>query len=381
MKFTFGKFAFIIVSAVILSTGLVSCNGENNGEETSDIDETKKAIITQFVNDVVVATYKNLADDAIVLSDACAALEASPTAANITIACDAWITARKYWEQSEAFLYGAASDYYIDPHIDSWPLDQAQLELFLQNEDIVASFDAGTLGYGLLGFHALEYVLFRDGTARNINEISPKELIYATLVANDLMSQCVRLEAAWAGLENVTSKKQQILAGAELEPSLDYGDLIENAGMSGNTKYKTQKSAFAEILQGTADIADEVGNTKITDPLTSQNVLDVESWYSWNSIADFADNIRSIQYAYYGGREKTTATEHSLCTYISSLDTDINTNIESAIATAIEKIEAMPAPFRNHLDDADGSAAAAVTACNNLLNALDAAIELIEEQQ
>lgn len=315
------------------------------------------------------------------LSEACAVLKDTPSSENVSFACDEWIAARKFWEQSEAFLYGAASDYYIDPHIDSWPLDQAQLELFLQNEDIVASFDAGTLGYGLLGFHALEYVLFRDGGARNVDDISDNELIYATLVAEDMMNQCIRLEAAWAGLDNVSTEKQQILADAELEPSLDYGELLESAGLAGNTKYKTQKSAFAEILQGAADIADEVGNTKITDPLTSQNVLDVESWYSWNSIADFVDNIRSIQYTYYGGCEQTAATEYSLCAYITSLDVNVNANIESAIANAIEKIESMAAPFRNHLDDADGSAAAAVSACNNLLNAIDAAIELIEEQK
>ena len=31
------------------------------------------------------------------------------------------------WEQSEAFLYGAATAYGIDPHIDSWPLDKDKL--------------------------------------------------------------------------------------------------------------------------------------------------------------------------------------------------------------------------------------------------------------
>ena len=43
--------------------------------------------------------------------------------AEIDAICAKFLQARQSWEESEAFLYGAATDFGIDPHIDTWPLD------------------------------------------------------------------------------------------------------------------------------------------------------------------------------------------------------------------------------------------------------------------
>jgi hypothetical protein len=151
---------------------------------------------------------------------------------------------------------------------------------------------------------------------------------------------------------------------------------MTTAGKTGNVLYKSQIAAYVQILQGASDIADEVGNTKITDPVSSGNVLDVESWYSWNSITDFADNIRSIQHSYLGGTSDS-ANKSSVSTYIESLDATLNNDIKTAITDAITKIEAIPAPFRNHLTEEDSSDAKA--ACNSLMKKLEKAIELIQK--
>lgn len=372
------KLPLFIMAIGLMFVGTVSCTDET--EETNSTSSAKfKSIIEQYVNWTVIDTYRQLADNAIVLQQACEQLKANPTQANVQVACDKWIIARKYWEQSEAFLYGAAGDYNIDPHIDSWPLDQNQLDNLLSNSSAMENFSAdyaGTyLGYGLLGFHALEYVLFRDGAARNINQISANELKYAQGVSEDLCRQCIRLEASWAGINNITSDKRSILEACELEPSMNYGDVLISAGESGNVLYKTQKAAISQILMGCSDIADEVGNTKIADPVASGNVLDVESWYSWNSIEDFADNIRSIENAYMGGAKDHRNLSYSVSNHIATLDSQLDTRIQNAITKAINEIEAMPAPFRNHLTEQETNAAK--TACQNLMSLLNQAIELV----
>lgn len=388
------KFPLMMMTVVSLGAAVSSCDDDEN--EITGADTQKVLVIKQYVDHVVTATYKSLADESISLYAACVALQGNPTQANLEAACIEWKDARKYWEQSEAFLYGAAGDYNIDPHIDSWPLDKAQLDLALRNSTLInnmkengCNFDGfSTLGYGLLGFHAVEYMIFRDGGARKLEggtdkdgvaygALSDTELIYCVAVAEDLRNQCIRLEASWAGMDNISSAKQTILTDAELEPTLDYGDLMETAGEAGNTKYKSQLAAYTEILQGASDIADEVGNTKITDPVNSGNVLDVESWYSWNSIEDFADNIRSIQYAYNGSVGATSAVANSISAYIKSLNATLDSELQAAIKTAIDEIEAMPAPFRNHLTENETKAAKA--ACNALLDKLDEAIELINQ--
>ena len=383
MKQLLTKGVFILCLSLIFA----ACGNDEPKTEPSGIDATKTAILKQYVNGVVVPTYKSLADEALKLSATCSSLKQNPTQELVNQACADWIAARKYWEQSEAFLYGAAADYYIDPHIDSWPLKKDLLDNTLRNEALMAELDENgaaadgfsSLGYGLMGFHAVEYVIFREGKPRNIADISTAELIYVTAVAQDLANQTVRLEAAWAGINNVSTAKQNILEEFELEPSINYGQLMIDAGLQGNSIYKTQLDAIVQILQGASDIADEVGNTKITDPCTSGNVLDVESWYSWNSIADFADNIRSVRNAYFGS-VNGSVNNNSLAAYAGknypNLDSEVRAKIDNAILKIEDPVQGMPAPFRNHLTFAENQGA--IDACNELMDAIDDLIEVIQ---
>lgn len=374
------KKALMLIVLAGMTLSFAACGNDNDEPDVNPLDSKKTAIITQYVNAVVVPTYKSLADEANNLAALCEQLRQDPTQSKVNECCQTWIKARKYWELSEAFLYGAAADYNIDPHIDSWPLQKSQLDNILANSALITALDeegAGadafaTLGYGLLGFHAVEYVLFRDGAARNVNDISEAELIYNAAVAQDLANQTVRLEASWAGMDNITSAKQKQLEEFELEPSFNYGENMKNAGMTGNTLYKTQLAAMEQILTGASDISDEVGNTKITDPVNSGNVLDVESWYSWNSIADFTDNIRSVRNAYYGSLDGSV-NSNSMAAYVNKINATLDNNVRTAIDNALNEVSGMPAPFRNHLSKSETQKA--VDACNALLDALDAAIE------
>lgn len=374
------KKALMMIALLGITCGFAACSDDKDDPDPNQLDTRKTAIITQYVNGVVIPTYRSLADEAVELATLCEELRQNPSQSKVDECCESWISARKYWELSEAFLFGAAADYNIDPHIDSWPLQKSQLDNILANDALIDALDEdgaaadafATLGYGLLGFHAVEYVLFRDGAPRKVSEITEAELIYNAAVAQDLANQTIRLEASWAGLANISSAKQNRLEEFELEPSFNYGENMITAGMTGNTLYKTQLAAMEQILTGASDISDEVGNTKITDPVNSGNVLDVESWYSWNSIADFTDNIRSVRNAYYGSLDGSVG-NNSMAAYVNKVNSSLDSNVRKAIDNAINEISSMPAPFRNHLTKAETQKA--VDACNTLLDALDAAIE------
>ena len=160
---------FILFAAGV--SALASC--DRTGIDPTDLDAketTFKEIITPYVNNTVIPTYKGMADNAVLLAEACASMQEKHSAgtlatADIKAACDAWLACRDYWEKSEAFLYGPAGDYNIDPHIDSWPLDKVQMETLLKNISAGQTWDAGTLGVGLLGFHATEYMIFELNAA------------------------------------------------------------------------------------------------------------------------------------------------------------------------------------------------------------------------
>ncbi|MGM9802910.1 MAG: imelysin family protein [Muribaculaceae bacterium] len=382
--FNHALIAFGIMAMAALST---SCSDDSNdlNDDTEDAQfKQNEAILSTYVNSVVIPTYHSLADAAILLAQDCEDLSSQE---KVDQACSHWIEARKYWELSEAFLFGAAADYNIDPHIDSWPLDLGQLDAVLKAGDIEQRIEAGTAGYGLLGFHAVEYVIFKEGSTgdkdnrnRDYTTISEAEAAFAAAVAADMRDQCVRLEAAWAGTSSISSSKLQMLSEADLMPTTNYGERIIAAGIAGNTKYKTQASAFEEIIVGASDIANEVANTKISDPMDSHQWSDVESPHSWNSVADFADNIRSVRNAYYGTLDGSIS-NNSLSRYIASRSTAIDNNIKNCISNALSKVEAMPTPFRNYISETSGAnydaIQAAVKACNDLVDALDEAQELI----
>lgn len=365
----FKKFLDIVLAATLMF-GFTACSDsdDNNGpdKELSQKEKAFKAAIVPYVDNTIVPTYKGMADNAILMSDACNAIaeafdNGTLATEHVKAAGNYWNLCRDYWEKSEAFLYGAAADYNIDPHIDSWPLDKNAMEELLVDLRNGKSWTIdNNAGYGLLGFHAVEYMLFElsdDGNTslpHNTN-YTKEELVYLCTVAEDLRNQCIRLEASWAGMENISVEKQDILAEAELEPSINYGWSMKNAG-EGGSLYKTFQEAAEDLVQGCIDIADEVGNTKIGRPANGSSEDDknyIESPYSLNSINDFVGNIISIRNAYQG----SNAGDASISDYIKSVNPSLDTMVKEQIEECIVLIKKIPEPFAKSATGPEADAA------------------------
>ena len=370
MKSRFGKIVLVSMFGMMLS--LNSC--KKDPVETGNDDAVLLEVLKSNTNNTVIKTYSLLADKSMELLELCEAIQVSKTQSNVNAAAAKWREARKYWELTEAFLYGPAEYYALDPRIDSWPLAKAQLdqELGKDMSNVDAAYVRDYYGTNLIGFHAIEYVLFEDGQAKDISKITDNELIYLVAVAEVLMEDCIRLEASWS--QNISSAKQEILDDAELEISYNFGYEMINAGSAGS-RFRTPQQAIREIVGGCETIADEVGNEKIADPYQSKDVLSVESWYSWNSLDDFENNIYSIENSYLGGISGSRGP--SLSSYVQSKNPELDTKIKAAIADAIAKIKAIPAPFRNNLN-ADSAIQAAMDACDNLMKQLSLIDDIIE---
>jgi len=367
----------LIVSSLILITW--SCKEDNEIDNTDEQNETLSAIIGDYTNKTVIKTYEAMADNALLLSDAVNNFGSEITDTEVSAAAEAWKNTREYWEKSEAFLYGPAAFNNLDPLLDSWPLDKDQLDQVLADVnggevEMSAGYVRNNLGASLRGFHAVEYLLFREGAPRNGADITSSELVYLKAVAQVLAEDCITLEAWWAGSDYITTEKQNWLENAEIEVGDPFGSEMINAGLAGS-RYASQNAALEEIIQGAMDIADEVGNAKIADPVESGNVLDVESWYSWNSLVDFQNNIRSIENVYLGGLNEVDR-ETSLSDFVKSNNTALDTEIKGNIATAIEKIGDIGEPFRNNLSNSEATDAA-MDACNTLFNSLKKVKDLL----
>lgn len=113
--------------------------------------------------------------------------------------------------------------------------------------------------------------------------------------------------------------------------------------------------AVSEILGGMSDITDEVGNTKMENPIAKNSVLEVESWYSWNSLDDFENNLRGVRMAYTANNGAGLSVRQLVQAKSMAIDNTIMTNIETAIA-ALEGIRAAYGSYRTLIEQR-GSAA------------------------
>ncbi len=393
------KFPFYALLAGLFTCGFTSCSDDDVTDDDDVKNEALSAIVNQYVNHTVVPTYRNLADATIDLYDALVQLktnqaQGSASQEDVVAVANAWIDSRTYWELSEAFLYGPADHFGIDPHIDTWPLDEAQLIPLLANQTAINRMNqaggdiwaAENLEDAQLGFHGIEFIIFENGAVKDVSKITPNELIYCMAVAGDLRNQCFRLEAAWAGIDNVSSaKKEKLQALLKYNPttfkisegsSLSYGQEMMQAGASGTTYYISITDAAATIIEGCATISEEVGNTKMGKPNRGEDIHYIESPYSYNSTKDFADNIYSIENAYLGGADAAERGA-SISDYIKSINPTADANVKNAIQNAITKIKAIE-DFEHKF--AGAQTATAIEACTALTTALEEAQKVVERQ-
>ena len=354
--------------AAIKACGDVVTNLEaaNLAIATSELNAEQEAylrnVLSGLVSNVIVPTYTKLADDVEDLEKTLNGLTASTiTQTQINKACEDFKAARENWERSEAFLMGAASDFDIDPTIDSWPLNRSLLLSYFQGGMKPEMLEDATI----LGFHALEFILFRNGQPRKVAEFQgydtyknfekitgAQELKYAQTISTLLKQRCFQLQVAWEGEKNASRVSVVKAAGLDIttEAGLNYGDNLIQAGVAGSkSTFTSLGDAIAQVLSddegSCVGIANEVGTAKIANPFAAGDISYVESPYSYNSITDFQDNIRSIRNVWYGSTNGSPASV-SFYNFFESVDKhNVNTSVVGAVNDAISKIGAMPAPF------------------------------------
>lgn len=362
-------FKLALCAACVIA--MAACNKGGSTDVSSDKEDALQRAMAPYVNNTVIATYCAMADEGMTLLGQCEQILAKVDAGEdyselMASAGTTWRAMRKYWEQSEAFLYGPAAGHTIDPHIDSWPLDFNAMNSLLHNEAQMKQIEeeggayvGDKLGYALKGFHAAEYMLFESveqggraiGTGKtHAANLTRPEAVYLLGIVEDLAQQSILLEYAWAG--KVSDAKIKLLEDGEVDLFEDnYGAQMINAGKLGSM-YVTYQAAAEEIIAGCVDIAGEVADVKMGNPYSAKDPDYLESPYSCTSIIDFADNIRSIQHAYCGAQTG----DYSISNYVYRQDAELDAKVRTAIEEAITAIEAI-VDFEHNPTDAKVGAA------------------------
>ena len=372
------------------SLGFASCdNNDGPDDGTVTIAKSEMQTVTQaYVDNVVHPTYTELAKEARTLYATTqtlyqAASNGTMTQTQIDAACTAFKAARCQWERSEAFLYGSAENNDLDPHIDSWPLDHKELVSALNNPTLIAGFKSSdpakfvsennTDFQSVLGFHGMEFVLFRNGQNRTVEALSNNdteegmesvrgidELAFLQAVAGDVRNVTAVLEYTWLG-DKASSETKALINGeaSYVTANLRYNGMATEAGMSygdfllaptATTGYGSWLGTINQIfVGGCSNICSEVADQKLgqayrtaTNTGSEEDSRDyIESPYSHNSFTDYQDNIYSIKNSLYGTRDitATTPAANSIMNLMQKAGYTGYNDLNSALNAALQALE------------------------------------------
>ena len=354
----------------VAAIALTACDDEKKSDDSVALDNDIKAAVEQYVPGVIYKTYNDLASESGELYDLLAAAAENGVNAisqdEIDAICDQFLEARQSWEESEAFLFGAATDFGIDPHIDTWPLDVEALATALSNSAQVAALEgedgiayaSAKLGAELLGFHGIEFILFRDGQNRTVEALrgneddeafsgltvtGEQELIYATAVAGDLRDNCYRLIVSWNpdAPEAYKERCEELEVPVSMTGSdKTYGENLLGAAKAGST-YATWQETLASILvAGCSNICNEVANVKMGNAHSGEDVNYIESPYSKKSFQDFIDNILSIQYSLYGKANVDAPVSNSIINVLKNHNYDGLETLKEKLNASVSALKA-----------------------------------------
>ena len=335
------------------------------------------AAVAQYVDGVVLPTYKALAENNKALNNAVEQFRKAPSDAAFEDVANAWLDSREPWESSEAFLFGPVADKGLDPNMDSWPLDQVSIVAILNSADWAALEWTGDYDeddenieavQSVRGFHTLEYLTFKDGEPRSVSaktgSTDPNTLEYAD-ANKDAWANYMQAVAALLRADANTLYKDW---SDSYNGGKSYADIFK--AHDGTEGFNSAINCIEQIIDGCADIASEVGASKIGDPVglyedgkTQEALYAVESWYSWHSRDDYTNNIYSIRNAYYGSLDGSV-NANSISALVKKVDEAFDTKVKNAIQAAADAIQAIPQPFRNNIDSSE--AKAAMDACGDL---------------
>ncbi len=398
----------VFVSIAALGAAVLgACNPIESGE-ISAYEKEIKAAVEGYVPDVVYATYGSLAQAGKDLYEDLDAMKSKGvnalSQADIDKACADFLAARALWEASEAFLFGAATDFSIDPHIDSWPLDASRLAINLSNKAAVEKLaeegmDAiDLIGESALGFHGIEFILFRDGKNRTLASLKAEEtatefkgsgvtgeeeIIFAAAVAEDLMTALYQLNVSW----NPAAPQEQkdAVEAAERNCTVNgtdrtYGENMLGATAAGSTYATWQQVAQTIIDAGCANIANEVFSSKMGMAFSGEDPSYIESPYSKKSFVDFKDNILSIQYSLYGAKGASEAKNNSLMSFLKKNHKEDAAVLESKLAAALNALDACIGSGKAFVDDPKAKCVeTAIDAISELNDALGKAASDIKD--
>ena len=348
----------LLLALVVALPLMPGCSNNSPASTASD----SKPVLTSLTNGVILPTLRATDASAEAMRVAVKALEAAPTAANLTTAQASWRAARKSWSRGEAFRFGPVKEKGISGAIDFWPARAETNEKAITTGAepfTVAAVDQ--LGSNARGFRAIEYVLFDSAAgdaavlAKLTTDASAKRRLgYLAAVAEHLEGKTAELLAAW-------------------EPSGgNFARELSEAG-SGAVLFPSAKSAVDQLVNSTTFALDLVTGDKIGKPYGTKTggvaaPDQEESPRSDNSLADMLDTLDGARNIYSGTYEGAPGS--GLSELVRLKNPALDDRMSAAFESNKSAIVAIPPPFRTAITTQRPAVETAYLASRTLKNSM-----------
>nr|WP_315238479.1 imelysin family protein [uncultured Albidiferax sp.] len=344
------------VKFLLLSAALLTAFAAN--AQTPPV--TAAAVAADY-SKLVYASYEDTLTTAQALQAAITAFNAAPSADGLAKARTAWLAAREFYGQTEAFrFYAGPIDDKNGPEgrINAWPMDEAYVDYVvgkpkagiinnpkakINAKSLSALNERGGEENIATGWHAIEFLLwgqdlsetgpgnrsfedFVDGKTPNADRRRAYLKVVTELLVNDLTT----LTKAWA------------------PEAKNYRAKFEKSGTS----------AVRNMLVGVGSLSrGELAGERIEVALASKNQEDEHSCFSDNTHRDIVANATGIENVWLGRFKRADGSVlqgASLRDLVALKDATTAERTSGHIAASVKAAEAIHAPFDREIVDAEG---------------------------
>lgn len=340
----------LVPVALALALFAAACGG-SDGPSDDAIDD---AIATYAAG--VHASYEASLASAQTMDAAIDAFIASPSDATLEAAKQAWLDARDDYGPTEVFrFYGGPIDNEetgTEGLINAWPMDEAYVDYVEGNPE--AGIVNDPEGFPTIDADVL-ISLNEEGGETNIS--TGWHAIEFLLWGQDLSLEGpgARPVSDYTDAANADRRGQYLAVASDLL-LVHLGDLVD-AWAPDADNYRAEfvaldsEEALRRILQGAGELSrGELAGERMNVAYSERSQEDEHSCFSDNTTADIVGNARGIQMvleaSYPGG-----VTGTSIIDLIGESDSALAEQLEADLAASKAAVEAIPAPFDQHLVD------------------------------
>ncbi|NJB83704.1 imelysin family protein [Wenyingzhuangia aestuarii] len=365
MNFNYLK--LITKSSLVLALAFTSCNNDDDNVTDNTLEVSKTAFISTYAN-IAATNYNDAYTSAVEMQTAINAFLATPSETTLETAKEAWLYARDFYGQTEAFREANGpidNDDLLatEGQMNAWPLDEGYIDYVFDSNthdnvnngliaddtfeiteaNIIAKNEEGGDANISTGWHAIEFLLWGQDLNYNSETHATDYSVSGNRPYTDYTSAADFAERRKDYLKVVTDLLVK-----------DLKDLSDTWATGGS--YRTTFNALdtdvalKNILNGIGFISNgEVALERI-DPAIDEGQENEHSCFSDNTNQDMwanATGLNNVINGSYKAKNNTLVSGTSLIDVVAEYDAEIATNLNTKATNVITKLNALLALNKN----------------------------------